>query len=176
MLKKVLEYHERTKHQPYRFAASLGYLDWANQPEPFRSFEGAERRELPFVEHSGIPSLHGLDAPLEAAPLEVASISRLFELSLAITAWKAHAGSRWALRANPSSGNLHPTEGYAILPAIMKAKKKEVKKVSTADVGAEPKNRSRVLTLAEPPPRKAGQQVASVDDLMDKLVNEAKAL
>jgi hypothetical protein len=26
--------------------------------------------------------------------------------------------STWALRANPSSGNLHPTEGYALLPAV----------------------------------------------------------
>ncbi|TVR64991.1 MAG: hypothetical protein EA420_04215 [Candidatus Competibacteraceae bacterium] len=33
--------------------------------------------------------------------------------SLGLSAWKQHRGSRWALRCNPSSGNLHPTEGYA---------------------------------------------------------------
>jgi len=33
-----------------------------------------------------------------------------------------------------------------------------------------------VLKLAEPPPRKAGQRVSSVEELVDKLVNEAKAL
>ncbi|RMG86377.1 MAG: electron transfer flavoprotein subunit beta/FixA family protein [Candidatus Dadabacteria bacterium] len=65
---------------------------------------------------------------------------------------------------------------YASLPAIMKAKKKEVKKVTPADLGAEPKNRARVLSLSEPPPRKAGQKVASVDELVDKLMNEAKVL
>ena len=65
---------------------------------------------------------------------------------------------------------------YASLPAIMKAKKKEVKKVTPADLGVEPKNRVRILGLSEPPPRKAGQKVASVDELVDKLVNEAKAL
>src|SRR5207248_1358174 len=27
-------------------------------------------------------------------------------------------GSRWALRCNPSSGNLHPTEGYLVVPAL----------------------------------------------------------
>jgi SagB-type dehydrogenase family enzyme len=42
----------------------------------------------------------------------------LFELALGLSAWKQYAGNRWALRCNPSSGNLHPTEGYAILPAM----------------------------------------------------------
>jgi electron transfer flavoprotein beta subunit len=58
----------------------------------------------------------------------------------------------------------------------MKAKKKEVKKVTPADLGVEVKARARILSLAEPPPRKAGQKVGSVDELVDKLVNEAKAL
>ncbi|MBI5288644.1 MAG: SagB/ThcOx family dehydrogenase, partial [Chloroflexi bacterium] len=53
-----------------------------------------------------------------ARPLNFDSISRFFELSLSISAWKEFNGMRWALRCNPSSGNLHPTEGYAILPAL----------------------------------------------------------
>ncbi len=65
---------------------------------------------------------------------------------------------------------------YASLPAIMKAKKKEVKKVTPADLGVSPVSRTRVLGLSAPPPRKAGQRVASVDELVEKLINEAKAL
>ncbi|MCK7581940.1 MAG: hypothetical protein MZV65_44190 [Chromatiales bacterium] len=43
----------------------------------------------------------------------------LFELSLGLSAWKQHGTSRWALRCNPSSGNLHPTEGYVcVAPAL----------------------------------------------------------
>ena len=42
----------------------------------------------------------------------------LFELALGLSAWKQYESSRWALRCNPSSGNLHPTEGYAILPEM----------------------------------------------------------
>ena len=38
----------------------------------------------------------------------------LLELSLAISAWKSFGGTSWALRCNPSSGNLHPTEGYIV--------------------------------------------------------------
>ncbi|HEX73264.1 MAG TPA: SagB/ThcOx family dehydrogenase, partial [Candidatus Hydrogenedentes bacterium] len=42
------------------------------------------------------------------------TIGIFLEHSLAISAWKEYGGSRWALRCNPSSGNLHPTEGYII--------------------------------------------------------------
>jgi len=38
----------------------------------------------------------------------------VFYYGLALSAWKAIGGSRWSLRVNPSSGNLHPTEGYLI--------------------------------------------------------------
>jgi len=31
---------------------------------------------------------------------------------------KSARGERWALRCNPSSGNLHPTEGYAVVPPL----------------------------------------------------------
>jgi SagB-type dehydrogenase family enzyme len=53
-----------------------------------------------------------------AKPLEVGNIAVLFELALGLSAWKQFRGNRWALRCNPSSGNLHPTEGYAVLPDV----------------------------------------------------------
>jgi electron transfer flavoprotein beta subunit len=65
---------------------------------------------------------------------------------------------------------------YAALPQIMKAKKKEVKKASPADLGVTVRSATRILGLIEPPARKAGQKVASVDDLVNKLQNEAKVL
>ena len=54
--------------------------------------------------------------PPQAIGLE--TIGLLFELSLGLSAWKQYQGSRWALRCNPSSGNLHPTEGYLIVPEV----------------------------------------------------------
>jgi hypothetical protein len=45
----VLTYHRRTKHHLHRFASSPGYLDWATQPEPFRTYIGAERVDLPLL-------------------------------------------------------------------------------------------------------------------------------
>jgi len=38
----------------------------------------------------------------------------LLELAFGLSAWKQYGPSRWALRCNPSSGNLHPTEAYLV--------------------------------------------------------------
>ncbi|MFW2372765.1 MAG: SagB family peptide dehydrogenase, partial [Gammaproteobacteria bacterium] len=46
------------------------------------------------------------------------SIGILFELAMGLSAWKVHGQSRWALRCNPSSGNLHPTESYLVFSGI----------------------------------------------------------
>jgi SagB-type dehydrogenase family enzyme len=51
-------------------------------------------------------------------PVSVRALSRFLELALAITAWKRAGPTQWALRSNPSSGNLHPTEGYLVLPPV----------------------------------------------------------
>ncbi len=116
----VLAYHRRTKHHVHRYAASLGYLDWATQPDPFRTFVGAERVDLPLLADRLDAAYADLYSPgaVPPMPLERNSVAMLFELSLGLSAWKQYKGSRWALRCNPSSGNLHPTEGYAILPEM----------------------------------------------------------
>ncbi|MFO0980293.1 MAG: hypothetical protein U1E76_00880 [Planctomycetota bacterium] len=116
----VIAYHERTKHHYHRTAASLGYLDWDSQPDPFRRFAGAELLPLPLaatVPDSPFDRLYAA-AAVPAAPLCVAALAQFFRLALSVTAWKSAGGARWSLRANPSSGNLHPTEGYAVLPAV----------------------------------------------------------
>ena len=43
----VVAYHERTKHHFHRYAASLGYMDWATQPDPCRRYAGADLGRLP---------------------------------------------------------------------------------------------------------------------------------
>ncbi|MDY6973612.1 MAG: SagB/ThcOx family dehydrogenase [Thermodesulfobacteriota bacterium] len=117
---KVLRYHDRTKHHPHQYARSLGYMDWANQPDPFRHFSGAVTTSLPLSHVDDTPPYARLFEPdrVDPAPLTLASVSLFFEHSLAISAWKKQGLSTWPLRCNPSSGNLHPTECYAALPAI----------------------------------------------------------
>jgi len=44
-------------------------------------------------------------------------LADLLRYSLGLSAWKQFRGSRWSLRVNPSSGNLHPTEAYVVVGA-----------------------------------------------------------
>ena len=118
-----MRYHERTKHHFARFAPGPGRLDWANQPDPFRRFEGAPLTRLPLLapdDEPRAPAYDTLYAPgaVASATVDLRALSRLLEYSLALSAWKQAGGTRWALRVNPSSGNLHPTEGYVLAGGI----------------------------------------------------------
>ncbi|KAF7847046.1 hypothetical protein BT93_L3411 [Corymbia citriodora subsp. variegata] len=65
---------------------------------------------------------------------------------------------------------------YATLPNIMKAKSKVIKKYTPGDLNVEIKSDLEVLQVTEPPKRKAGVIVSSVDELIDKLQNEARVI
>ncbi|THU67138.1 hypothetical protein C4D60_Mb05t21490 [Musa balbisiana] len=65
---------------------------------------------------------------------------------------------------------------YATLPNIMKAKSKVIKKVTPAELNVELKPDLEVVQVTEPPKRKAGVIVSSVDELIHKLKNEARIL
>ena len=119
-IESILAYHRRTKHHMHRFAASPGYLDWATQPDPFRTYIGAEKVDLPLLADRLDAAYAELYSPgaVRPMPLERNSVAMLFELALGLSAWKQYESSRWALRCNPSSGNLHPSEGYAIVPEM----------------------------------------------------------
>jgi SagB-type dehydrogenase family enzyme len=116
----VIAYHERTKHHFHRFATALGYMDWATQPDPFRRYAGASLVRLPLPQKGRLLPYRQLYASGTVAPepLSLESVSLFFRYALSLTAWKRFGETTWSLRANPSSGNLHPTEGYAVLPAI----------------------------------------------------------
>jgi len=115
-IEQVFDYHQATKHHFNAYARGPGYLDWANQPNPFRRYQGARlivlARDLPVgeVRYDDV-FVNGRLSPL---PVNAQSISRLFYDSLTISAWKSVEHSRWSLRVNPSSGNLHPTEAYLL--------------------------------------------------------------
>ena len=122
-IETVLRYHERTKHHFDCYAPGPGELDWANQPNPFRSYEGTPLVRLPLLgpdDGPASPPYNDLyrrgSAP--SMPLTVHSLSRLLQYGLALSAWKQVGATRWALRCNPSSGNLHPTEGYVLIGAL----------------------------------------------------------
>lgn len=121
----VLNYHQRTKHQLNAYAKGPASLDWDDQPDPFRRFEGCETVPLPLPGEDVAWLFGDLDQPGKIAPqpLDLKSLGLFLELALGLSAWKRYGPDRWALRCNPSSGNLQPTEAYlvctdtSILPA-----------------------------------------------------------
>ncbi len=63
---------------------------------------------------------------------------------------------------------------YASLPGIMKAKRKQLDTMTPDDLGVDVTPKVKVLAYEAPEERAAGQIVESVDELIDKLQNEAK--
>ncbi|WP_455204367.1 SagB/ThcOx family dehydrogenase [Kaarinaea lacus] len=119
-IESIRRYHQQTKHRLERYANGPETLDWSMQPDPFRRFEGASTVELPLnalALEVGYDELYENDK-IKASPLNLKSIGTLMELSMGLSAWKEYQGDRWALRCNPSSGNLHPTEAYIIADGI----------------------------------------------------------
>ena len=64
---------------------------------------------------------------------------------------------------------------YPTLPNIMKAKKKTIEVVQAAATGVDVAPRLEVLAVAEPPARKGGRKVASLDDLLSELKGKGLA-
>jgi len=116
----IIAYHDRTKHHPGRYARGPGGLDWATQPDPFRRFTGSPVLKLPLADRDDTPPaaiLFGVGAA-QPRPFTIDALGLFFELSMGLSARKEIPGMSWYLRMNPSSGNLHPTEAYAVLPAL----------------------------------------------------------
>jgi hypothetical protein len=113
------DYHEATKHSVDSLRRARHVLDWANMPDPFRHYEGVPVLDLPADPQAPeIPALHVLQGTLgsTAAGDGPTFLSQMLFYSAAISATKRvpSSGDRYALRVNPSSGNLHPTEFHFV--------------------------------------------------------------
>src|SRR6266849_1985567 len=109
------EYHESTKHSVESLRRTQHTLDWANMPDPFRHYEGVPVLDLPADPPA--PEIAALEVLQGGSGGSVANdgpafLSQLLFYAAAISASKRvpSTGSKYALRVNPSSGNLHPTE------------------------------------------------------------------
>lgn len=109
----VAAYQRRTKHHFAAFAAGPSTLDWDARPEPFRHYTGAAVIPLPLARPAALAA-----PPAGPAEADLAALGALLHLSFGLTAWKSLGPDRWALRANPSSGNLHPVEVYVLVAGL----------------------------------------------------------
>ncbi|MBZ5662180.1 MAG: SagB/ThcOx family dehydrogenase [Acidobacteriia bacterium] len=129
---RLFAYHHATKHTYHSVRSSAHYLDWRNQPDPIRTYEGAPILALPPVQSfpnmgtfaamaalSEPTHVRGGQAPGEPqrSSLDLNWLGGFLWHSMAVSAWKKAPGGghRYSLRVNPSSGNLHPTETHLAL-------------------------------------------------------------
>ena len=129
-LETILDYHDASKHNFGAYAPGPRRLDMEIRPDLFLRYVGTRllkldtwsevevKESFPAYEQVFIPG----EIPAES--LNGKSISRLFFDSLAISVWKKTGFAKWPLRVNPSSGNLHPTEGYLISGPVERLLKK----------------------------------------------------
>jgi SagB-type dehydrogenase family enzyme len=117
---RVFAYHQQSKHHLGRYAPGPGFMDWASQPDPFRRFDGAPKTPLSLAANHRKAQFADLFTPwaITPAPLDLDSTSILMELTFGLSAWKQYNSDSWALRCNPSSGNLHPTEAYILASGV----------------------------------------------------------
>ncbi len=111
----VTDYHQRSKHSLQGYAAAPETLDWDDQPNPFRRFQGSPVFSLSKPDRELDVTWSELEQKnRQVSELNTDNLSLLLELAFGLSAWKQYGPDRWALRNNPSSGNLHPTEVYVI--------------------------------------------------------------
>ena len=120
-LEAILSYHQASKHGFKAYAPSPRLLEMSIKPDPFLNYKGAPLLKLDTWSGEDIkselsPAYEEAFSPEKLGPsgLNRKSISQLFFDSFAISVWKKAGSTSWALRINPSSGNLHPTEVYLI--------------------------------------------------------------
>jgi hypothetical protein len=127
-----LFYHDRSINDPKQPARN-GKREWALQPRTHRRYYGAEYARLPIPGRdfdASLPSILDVEtllscsAAIESIPLSVSSFSSFIFHSLALTGRKNSLQNKispraaWTKRVNASSGGLHPTECYFILPSV----------------------------------------------------------
>jgi SagB-type dehydrogenase family enzyme len=124
ILNPIFAYHHQTKHSFQFYARSSKFLDWSNQPNPFRRYPGSPFISLQLIDENkwnySSPAYREIfrqNGHQSNIPVTKQTISRFLELSFGLTAWKQAGKSTWSLRSNPSSGNLHPTEVFLLLPS-----------------------------------------------------------
>ena len=112
-------YHDLTKHSYWSIRTSPHYLDWSNQPSPFKIYPSIDPIALP-VEFSltGVTALdaaasRGVAASGESRPT-IEQLASLLLYSAGVTKEKKYPGGSFYFRAAACAGALYPTEIYIV--------------------------------------------------------------
>src|SRR5713226_1704320 len=111
-------YHNATKHSYASIRSNAHFMDWNNQPLPFKIYPTLEPMRLPGeVRQSGVAALSAIaervSAQTNAAP-DVEAVAQLLYLSAGITRRRKYSGGEIYFRAAACTGALYEVELYLV--------------------------------------------------------------
>src|SRR5713101_2179000 len=111
-------YHEATKHSYASIRSNPHFLDWSNQPLPFKIYSALEPMRLPSeLRQTGVAALSAIaesvPAQTNAAP-DLEAVAQLLYLSAGITRKRSHPGGEIYFRAAACTGALYEVELYLV--------------------------------------------------------------
>jgi SagB-type dehydrogenase family enzyme len=111
-------YHEATKHSYASLRSNPHFLDWGNQPLPFKIYPRQEVLGLPGeVRPTGVAALsaiaEGISAETNVAP-DLGALAQLLYLSAGITRYRSYSGREIHFRAAACTGALYEVELYVV--------------------------------------------------------------
>jgi SagB-type dehydrogenase family enzyme len=116
----VRDYHDRTKHSVASVRTDRHFLDWDNQPLPFKVYTGLEPIALPRdLGASNVPALEAIAAtgprePRRPVP-DLRELARLLHFSVGITRKKEYPGGKvMYFRAAACTGALYHIDAYLV--------------------------------------------------------------
>ncbi|HXF39394.1 MAG TPA: SagB/ThcOx family dehydrogenase [Blastocatellia bacterium] len=116
-------YHNLTKHSYQSIRADRHYLDWSNQPSPFKIYPDIEPMPLPrTLVQTMAPALSVITATEhetdDAKEIDLARLSSVLYYSAGVTKHKTYAGGELYFRAAACAGALYPVETYVVCGEI----------------------------------------------------------
>jgi SagB-type dehydrogenase family enzyme len=120
-LEAAWNYHDATKHSYASVHNSLHFLDWGNQPLPFKAYTTLEPLQLPReLRQTGVAALSAIAESIQAhanaphAVPDLAALAQLLYLTAGITRHRKHPGGEIYFRAAACTGALYEVELYVV--------------------------------------------------------------
>src|SRR5713101_3942392 len=115
-------YHNATKHSYASIRSNAHFMDWSNQPLPFKIYPTLEPMHLPGeVRQSGVAALSAIaervSAQTNAGP-DLEAVAQLLYLSAGITRKRKYSGGEIFFRAAACTGALYEVEFYLVCGAL----------------------------------------------------------
>src|SRR6266446_6886241 len=118
----ALNYHEATKHSEITMRTSAHYLDWANKPAQFKTYENlasiALPKNFPRPDSEPLIAVSGRPSQKQASNLGLAELAELLYFSAGLTRKYRFGGELHYMSAASATGALYPIELYVVAGGI----------------------------------------------------------